>query len=686
MSYPVEHKTVFVLDKGPLFARSCKQSIEYDVMSKTKTPGIIPAAPIMKSMWTCNVETMIEYMRVVFDIFPAKRMIRVVVGDETLNEWQQKDQNIQQVMLALGQVGPPEPKAKEDENVIRGLTQAVQVLCDPTPLQQEMDQDLIQNKGRIICLTTVKSESQMRAYEECVSDAIIQHNQLAEDSDSLLPISHCELVLIHVTPVGDETKITERLSREICPYLNGEVHVTQSGKFLYNKLIQLVQTHYGLSSTTVTGIPMKEEQNASSSANYDVELLHPSEAHDDLMKSAHSDGLVIASKEGLPTESVTLKWCTPKSNIVELQYCTCAARITPVDVNSRPSSCLTNFLLSGRAVMLEQPRKSGTKVISHMLASHGGEIFIHAINTARSLLEDPPSISEGCGGRVTDYRINDFKEFMKENRLAPALPDMLSTGVNYLNRGKTHLERMSRFWPLVIGETIIFNMASHIDPLPTIIVKEKLDDEDVLECQKAIYHVVGMESRNEPLPTSSAGTRGKGPKRDEQYKQMWAELENLIRAHADSSPQHQRVLECLLKCKKPSDDVKSSPSSTKEEKQETNTDQNYAWKELDRFQKMTEKEKQEMNKSEGGPSSVKKSRLSTDDTQFKSKGASNLLSLWTDRIKSVHSKRHMEFSGRAQSDGNQAELYQNLNKQLQENSGMDVSTPQQKGMGIQKKM
>lgn len=59
-------------------------------------------------------------------------------------------------MLALGQVGPPGPKAKEDENVNRGLTQAVQVLCDPTPLQQEEDQDLLQNKGRIICLTTVK--------------------------------------------------------------------------------------------------------------------------------------------------------------------------------------------------------------------------------------------------------------------------------------------------------------------------------------------------------------------------------------------------------------------------------------------------------------------------------------------------------------------------------------------------
>ena len=55
--------------------------------------------------------------------------------------------------------------------------------------------------------------------------------------------------------------------------------------------------------------------------------------------------------------------------------------------------------------MLEmQKRGSNTKIISHMLTSHGGEIFIHNLSTARSALEDPPSISEGPGGRVTDYR------------------------------------------------------------------------------------------------------------------------------------------------------------------------------------------------------------------------------------------------------------------------------------------
>lgn len=58
-------------------------------------------------------------------------------------------------------------------------------------------------------------------------------------------------------------------------------------------------------------------------------------------------------------------------------------RITPVDVNSRPSLCLINFLLNGRSVMLEMIRKSGGKVTSHLLASHGGEIFIHTLSTAR---------------------------------------------------------------------------------------------------------------------------------------------------------------------------------------------------------------------------------------------------------------------------------------------------------------
>ena len=68
--------------------------------------------------------------------------------------------------------------------------------------------------------------------------------------------------------------------------------------------------------------------------------------------------------------------------------------------------------------MLEMQKK-GSKLISHMLTSHGGEIFIHSLAASRSALEDPPSISEGPGGRVTDYRINDFAVLIKTHRLAP---------------------------------------------------------------------------------------------------------------------------------------------------------------------------------------------------------------------------------------------------------------------------
>lgn len=37
-----------------------------------------------------------------------------------------------------------------------------------------------------------------------------------------------------------------------------------------------------------------------------------------------------------------------------------------------------------------------------------GVIYLRCCTSGsgRSFLEDPPSISEGCGGRVTDYRIN----------------------------------------------------------------------------------------------------------------------------------------------------------------------------------------------------------------------------------------------------------------------------------------
>ncbi len=217
-------------------------------------------------------------------------------------------------------------------------------------------------------------------------------------------------------------------------------------------------------------------------------------------------------KDGNEYKTITLKWCTPRgSSTADMHFCTDAVRITPTDVNSRPSSCLTNFLLSGRSVMLEMPRRTGAKVVSHMLTAHGGEIFLHTLNISNAskpsssslaaaagaggggfLTDDPPSVSEGPGGRVTDYRIPDLGELMRANRLSP----WFTEDGRGLRRAEGRLGRHALVWPMTISSTTIFNMAA-LEKLQRIMVQEELGDEDVAECRKAIYTLLSMENKGE---------------------------------------------------------------------------------------------------------------------------------------------------------------------------------------------
>ena len=72
---------------------------------------------------------------------------------------------------------------------------------------------------------------------------------------------------------------------------------------------------------------------------------------------------------------------------------------------------------------------------------------------------------------------------------------------------------------------------------------------------------------------------------------MWCELERFVRAHSDSSPHHEKVLECLLDCKKPSPESpspkkgkkdKGGDSESKSDSTPASPDPALAWKELDK--------------------------------------------------------------------------------------------------------
>ena len=73
--FPVTHKTVIVLDRRPCFLESSQQPVEFDMPVKSRVPGVIPLAPITKSLWTCNVEAVLEYIRVVYDLFPSNKFV-----------------------------------------------------------------------------------------------------------------------------------------------------------------------------------------------------------------------------------------------------------------------------------------------------------------------------------------------------------------------------------------------------------------------------------------------------------------------------------------------------------------------------------------------------------------------------------------------------------------------------------
>ncbi|CAG2114889.1 unnamed protein product, partial [Medioppia subpectinata] len=539
---PTSHKTVIILDESNYFLEtSCEQTFDFDVVNKSRQPsGIIPLSPIGKSLWTCSVEAVAEYCRIVWDIYPSgERLIQFVVcGSDSAancNDWNSDDQNLQKCMEWMAKSGSmahlkaKHQKRAERSQILNGFHKAIESLSVSTHLQDYHrngdSSAALPNGGRIVCISSFRNDSHIKSVEDSVKELITERNELilkqrkVDPKCQLLTTTFCELVFINTFPIEDQSttsKIIEIPRHQLNSFISSEVYSVKSGRFLASKLSALVLNHYELASTTVTGIPMKEEQNASSSANYDVEILHSNKAHSDSFRSGLINNEDVCMQTSNDYHTIKLRWITPRTNALELHYCTTAHRITSVDVNSRPASCLTNFLLSGRTVMLEMPRLKG-KIMSHMLSSHCGELYIHTLGTSRSILEDPPSISEGSGGRVTDYRINDFGEMMKRNRLVACRP-IHGSNKEIIEKAKHSLAKQTIYWPLVIGNTILFNIQIQIQNFLNLVPKEYLTEEEVMECKKSIYHLVGMESKGTNLPVPTIGIKGKGPKREELYR------------------------------------------------------------------------------------------------------------------------------------------------------------------------
>lgn len=286
--------------------------------------------------------------------------------------------------MAMVGIPPPLPHSAEF-TVIHGLRAAVEALTEPSEQQKARiaAKRSVTNRCRVICITSARDDDSMMSLEEIFITVVGQQNRVAA-SKGLLKIDQCHLVVINLHPTNLESLVSSKPLRDLNGVVRSEVHTVRANEFSA-KLTHLILRHYDLASTTVTGecatwpailemlwmsnkwylnmfmaifvgIPMKEEQNASSSANYDVEIFHARRSHSILLGNDHE--LPTSIKDGAQYETVTLKWCLSSRGATPIEPQTCLAqyRITPVDVTSRPSSCLINFLLNGRSVLLEMPR------------------------------------------------------------------------------------------------------------------------------------------------------------------------------------------------------------------------------------------------------------------------------------------------------------------------------------------
>ncbi|ETN82223.1 hypothetical protein NECAME_17763 [Necator americanus] len=187
--------------------------------------------------------------------------------------------------------------------------------------------------------------------------------------------------------------------------------------------------------------------------------------------------MVYAGRATYPTARLVWSTPVPKGRWNTFPRNRHASRVTPSAVNSRPSVCLSSYLLQGRNVMLEVTRVAkceglisnvGAKLIAHTLIAHGGHIYIHANDVGPHGVLDCQETREKMQLRKTaNGRISDFIALVKESSLH--LPESgnkadvdAKNSIAFSNvaccQPRRQLLRVTRYWPLRSDQCYIYNV------------------------------------------------------------------------------------------------------------------------------------------------------------------------------------------------------------------------------------
>eukprot|EP00111_Clytia_hemisphaerica_P015115 TCONS_00044540-protein len=292
-------ETCIIVDHAAVFLEESGAKLELDTNPKNKNL-LSFLSNISKSTWTCIVEGVIEYCRIIYDISTNYKVLVLCSNENSINinDFEDQYQNIQQVLKGFGDLGPPNKETEANPSIYNGVDHAAKELIKIS------SESSIRSTKRIIVITSLEDESDARSISNVIWEIQNEHDKKG--------FCDIDLLVVNITLKGPEIIIP---LKEVSPHLHMAA-ITMEAEHCSKLIPLLTRKHYCLRSTIITGIPMKEEQHAGTSANYDVEIIHSAAAHhegDWLYTYQNSPNILEDANKSI----VTLKWCTPKANSLQ---------------------------------------------------------------------------------------------------------------------------------------------------------------------------------------------------------------------------------------------------------------------------------------------------------------------------------------------------------------------------------
>uniref|UniRef100_A0A8R1HXN1 Protein asunder n=1 Tax=Caenorhabditis japonica TaxID=281687 RepID=A0A8R1HXN1_CAEJA len=599
-------KTVFMLDRSAKFVDKCNEKFDITVREGPKQKKLFAD----KTIWTWCLEGVFEMHRILTDVYPRSGVqMRFAVADfmgKMLDtEW--KDSFLTREELAKLIEAVTRPSATNtDITPIGGLTMAIEALAVETPKQKEfnyeakyneekrtalnsevmrVDRELksleplpeIENNGNLVIYTRLNTEEDMIKLQQEVVTLITSRNKIANSpsNKTFCPITSLRLFIVNFYATGEKCSVKTHALEEHphLPLLKIWV-ISRKATDMQDAIHSLLVDAFDLASTTVTKIPMKEDNRGSS--NYDVELFHPSRVHGMLkeQKLIATTSKNANADSGVTYDTMRLAWTTaPKTKWSLFPHHGDSVPCTTVQAYSRPSACLTQFVRDGRCVMLDLERTTTLgmnmpdKLVSHLLIANRGRIFIQEIDFMQKGYADEKFIGELFEPDFVPYpeeKINlaQLKHMYSQMELKLIAKNRLNddltldeqekwNGLKHANIEKRFIQ-ISRNIPMKAKDTFIFNDAvrSHLEPLITTITQTTLTEADFEKCRVFIMKLLQMRTGREFIISANTKideclvTNLEDP--DEQMRVALVELAKHLMKYVKFSEMHEKVYKTFM--------------------------------------------------------------------------------------------------------------------------------------------